>query len=310
MNTGKKNETNFCYSIIIPQRNSLHTLPRLFNSIPDRADIEIIVVDNSPNPVTREEIGIERDYQLIWVSPIRCAGGARNEGIDVAQGKWLIFSDADDFFTEDAFQIFDERLESDADIIYFCAQGIYPETGEKSNQADLYTNLVKNFLADNSKEINLRLSFHVPWAKMVKSSFVKEYNIRYDEVVANNDDFFALQAGYFARKIEAVNKPVYYYSVSAGSIMRRRSKEVMKARLEVILRCNKFKKEHGLGNYQCSIAYFLYEAPKYGIKTLFDFILLLIKYKQNPFIGCQNWVGTRCRIKVKEKREKKYLTRN
>lgn len=298
------------YSVIIPQRNSLHTLPRLFASIPEREDIEIILVDNTPVPVTKEEIGINREYILLWSAPERHAGGARNVGIENAHGEWLIFADADDYFTEDAFNIFDGHKESDADIIYFCAQGVYPESGEKSPQADLYTNLVKNYLTDSSNEMSLRTSFHVPWAKMVRRSFVEEHHIRYDEVVANNDDYFALLAGYYANKVEAVDKPVYYYAVSTGSIMRRRSKEVMKVRLEVILRCNKFKKEHGWGRYQGSIAYFFSEARKYGIKTVFEFAALLIEYKQNPFIGWRNWFGTAKRIKQKEIKDKNYITNN
>lgn len=302
--------SNPIYSIIIPQRNSLHTLSRLFASIPERDDIEILLIDNTPTPVTKEEIGIDREYFLLWSAPQRHAGGARNEGIVSAKGDWLIFSDADDYFTDDAFEIFDLKKNSDSDIIYFCAHGVYPETREKSNQADLYTNLVQEFLAVPAKETSLRLSFHVPWAKMVKRSFVDKQHIRFDEVIANNDDYFALLAGYYAKKVEAVDKPVYYYAVSTGSIMRRRSIEVMKTRLEVILRCNKFKKEHGLGKYQGSVSYFFAEARKSGFKTMMEFLRLLIIYRQNPFIGWRNWLGTAQRIKAKEQKDKKYTTNN
>lgn len=299
---------NYTYSLIIPQRNSLDTLPRLFNSVPTRKDIEILLADNSPEPVTKEQVGVVRDYQLLWSSPTRFAGGARNEGMDHAQGKWLIFSDADDYFAPGAFDVFDKYKDSDADIIFFCADGVYPETGERSDQADLYTQLVQGYLANqNEKEWGLRLSFHVPWAKMVRRSFVEEHHIRYDEVVANNDDFFALQAGYYAKKIEAVNEVVYIYVVSYGSLMRRRSLDVMRTRYEVILRCNKFKKQHGLGKYQGSVMYFLAESRHYGIKAMWRFLIMLLKYRQNPFIGMRNWAGTFKRIKNKEEKEAKFI---
>lgn len=297
------------FSVIIPQRNALDTIPRLFDSIPQSNNIEIILIDNSPTPIKKEDIGIERDYKLCWSHPQRCAGGARNVGIEEANGKWLIFADADDYFSNDAFDVFNSNVNSEADIIYFCAQGIYPDTGLLSDQADLYTNLVQNFIRDNSTEMNLRLSFHVPWAKMVRKSFVNERNIKYDEVVANNDDFFALNIGYYANKIEAINKTVYFYAVSQGSIMRRRNLHVMKARFEVILRCNQFKKAHGLSAYQGSIMYFLVEARRYGIRAIFQFLSLLISYKQNPFIGCKNWSNTIKKLKIKELQNKKYITR-
>ena len=299
------------FSIIIPQRNSLGTLHRLFDTIPLKDNIEIILADNSPEPITKEQINIDRDYTLCWSAPERFAGGARNEGMSHGHGKWLIFSDADDFFTEEAFRVFQDYVDSDADVIYFTAEGVYPETGEKSEQADLYKSLVRNYLKgkERDKEWELRLSFHVPWAKMVRRSFVENNNLKYDEVVANNDDFFALTVGYFANKIEAVDKSVYYYAVSQGSIMRRRSKDVMRTRLEVILRCNQFKKQHGLGCYQGSVAYFLSEGLKYGPLTLFDFVRLIAKYHQNPFIGWKNWFSTFKRISALEKKDKKYITK-
>ena len=63
------------FSVIIPQRNSLETLPRLFNSIPQRDNVEIILVDNTPTPITKADILIDRDYKLCWSHPDRCAGG-------------------------------------------------------------------------------------------------------------------------------------------------------------------------------------------------------------------------------------------
>ena len=297
------------YSLIIPQRNSIETLPRLFKSVPVREDIEILLVDNSPEPITKGQVGIERDYQLLWSSPTRFAGGARNEGMDHSQGKWLIFSDADDYFASGAFDIFDQYKDSDADVVYFCTDGVYPETGERSEQADLYTQLVQNYLKDPAKEWGLRLSFHVPWAKMVRRSFVEDHHIRYDEVVANNDDYFSLVSGYHAKKIDAVNKVVYLYVVSHGSLMRRRSLDVMCTRFEVILRCNQFKKQHGLGKYQGSVMYFLAESRHYGVKAIWEFFTMLFKYKQNPFIGMKNWLSTAKRIRNKEKKDAKFIVK-
>lgn len=301
---------NPTYSLIVPQRNSISTLPRLFESIPQRNDIEILIVDNSPNPITKADIGIERSYKLLWSSPSRYAGGARNEGVAHAKGEWMIFSDADDYFAPDAFDVFDKYKDSDADVIYFCADGIYPETGENSEHANLYTELVQTYLNDKSKEWSLRLYFHVPWAKMVRRSFVEEHKIQYDEVIANNDDFFSLQVGYYANKIEAVNHVVYMYVVSHGSLMRRRSLDVMRTRYEVILRCNKFMKQHGLGKYQGSIMYFLVESRHYGFKPMWEFFILLFKYQQNPFIGISNWLRTFKRIRAQEKKDAKLIVKD
>ena len=85
------------FSIIVPVwRGAIKFLPKLFDSIPERDGIEIIVVDNSKEPVSREEIKSDRNIIFLHSAPERHAGGSRNDGMDVAKGKWLLFADADD----------------------------------------------------------------------------------------------------------------------------------------------------------------------------------------------------------------------
>lgn len=295
------------FSVIIPQKNSEKTLPRLFETIPHSSKIEIIVVDNSEIPTTKEKIGIDREYNLLWADPKRYAGGARNVGIENAHGKWLVFSDADDFFTPNAFDDFFRFKDSNAEVIYFGMDGIIVETGERTDRGNLFTNLVKSYLAGEDNETSIRTGFATPCSKMVSHDLVKRHNLRYDEVVANNDDFFALNVGFYAKTIDAYDSLVYVYVTTAGSIMHRRSLDVMRTRYEVILRCNQFKKQHGLGKYQGSVMYFLAESRHYGIKAMWDFFIMLFKFRQNPFIGMKNWGRTIKKIKKLEKKEAEFI---
>ena len=43
-------------SLIIPHRDSVGLLKKLFDSIPLRDSIEIILVDNSPNKISKSEV--------------------------------------------------------------------------------------------------------------------------------------------------------------------------------------------------------------------------------------------------------------
>ena len=297
------------FSVIIPHRNSKETLPRLFKTIPDNPQVEIILVDNSDVPLTKEDVGVQRNYSLLWVDPKRFAGGARNVGVENAQGKWLIFADADDYFTQNAFEDFYKFIDSNADVVYFGMDGIFIETGERSDRGDKFTQLVKKYLTGQCDEKALRTGFSSPCSKMVRNELVKEHHIRFDEVPANNDDFFALLAGYYAKSVTAYDSLVYVYVATAGSIMHKRDAKTMLVRLEVILRCNKFKKEHGLRDYQGSIAYFFSQATHYDMKSFLRFVSLLFKYRQNPFIGCKNWFRTFKRVRVQDKEEQSYLTK-
>ncbi|MBQ9417284.1 MAG: glycosyltransferase [Bacteroidales bacterium] len=65
-------------SVIIPQRGHLHTLRRLVESIPESDRVEVIVVDNQEQPITREDLrkaGVRESVALQHADYKRFAGG-------------------------------------------------------------------------------------------------------------------------------------------------------------------------------------------------------------------------------------------
>lgn len=297
------------FSVIIPHRNSLHFLPKLFSTIPNSEDIEILLVDNSPIPISKSDLNIDKEYTLLYSSPERGAGGARNVGLDNAHGKWIIFIDADDYLTNNAFDTFFSQYNSDSEIIYFCMDGVYIDTGEQSNRGEHYTQLTRGYINGTVSELSIRLDFPSPCSKMISHDLINRHHIRFDEVVASNDVFFSLLTGFYAKKISAIDKITYIATVSRGTLTRRRDYCVLKSRYEVRLRRNKFLKEHNLNSYQTSIMHPLFLISKISIKYLIECLYLLFIYRQNPFIGCRNWLRTLKNNKQMDRKESKYITK-
>lgn len=275
-------------SVIIPQKNSIKTLGRLFDSIPDDERIEIIVVDNSEVPISKEDIGIDREYDLFWAAPTRYAGGARNVGIEHARGMWLVFADADDYFTEDAFETFFSQINEKADVIYFGMTGIYEDTGEYSPRGDYYTKRVRDYLTGQIDEKTIRFGFGSPCSKMVRRSLVVDNHLKFDEVIACNDSFFAMNVGYYSKEIKAVDRIVYVATVSHNSLTRRRDFAALHSRYLVKLRVNSFFKGHGLKSYQGKIMPNLVDCAKSSPLRIFQLLAEAIKYRQNVFWGLRN----------------------
>lgn len=299
------------FSVIVPcWRGAAHFLPILFDSIPDKDGIEIIVVDNSKEPLSREEIASNREITLLHSAPERHAGGSRNDGMSMAKGKWLLFADADDYYTDDAFDLYYSFLNTEAEIVYTGMGGVYADTGEPSDRGDRYIKFCHDYCNGEMSEIDLRLRFTSPCCKMVSHALVDRENLKFDEIRASNDVYFSITSGYYAKKIEAVDKVTYIASVNRGSLTKRKDYEVIKARLYAALRCNQFKKKHGLGKYQSSIMSYLVESRRYGLKRFLEFAFMVAKYRQNPFVGCTRWFSTYKHKVESDKSEEKYIIKD
>lgn len=279
------NKYNQSFSVIIPHRDSLDTLERLFNSIPNSPDVEIIVVDNSLEKVSIDQIPSNRSFALYYSNPQRGAGGARNEGIKHAHGKWLLFADADDFYSNDAFEIYYQHADSESDIVYTGMGGVYDDTGLPSNRGDGYVKLIKDYLKGSITETYFRLHFHSPCCKMVSNEMVQKYNISYSEVIAGNDAYFSMLSGYYAGSITVVDKVTYIATVRSGSLTQRKDYKVFLSRYCEDLKINKFLREHNLSNQQYHIFGTLVRSRQYGCKAMWECLKLAINNKQNIFIG-------------------------
>lgn len=303
----KKN--NLLFSIVIPHYNSLDSLPRLLNSIPERDDIEVIVVDNSVNKITASDVQSSRPFTLLYSSNSRRAGGARNVGLEAAMGEWLIFADSDDFFEKDAFTILDEYVDSEYDLIYFGCNSVYDDTLMPSERHLMFQAIVDNYLSGKENEIKTRLYHVVPWAKMVRRSLIDKHNIRFDEVIAANDIFFSTMVAFYAKAFHADARPIYVVTTRKGSLANRWNYNILKSRYVVGLRRNKFLKQHGLSKYQVSVMVYLQKALKMNISTFVEFLKLAIEYRQNIFVGVDNWLKTKKKIDKSDKANSKYIVK-
>ena len=313
MDSKQLGKGNYTYtkdiSVIVPVwRGALQYLPKLLSTIPISEMIEVIIVDNSQEQIKADEIVSERAFDLLYADPKRHAGGSRNVGMEAAKGKWLVFADADDYFSDNAFDVFYKYIDTDAEVVYSCMQGVYVDTGEYSDRGDDYTILVNNYLDGRQTETDLRCGFSSPCAKMVSHALVDRENLRYDEIRACNDIYFSAATGYFAKNIEATREVTYIATVNRGSLTKRRDFETISARVYGISHRNWFFKQHGLKKKQKSVMAMFYLARKFSIRQKMALVRILIHFRQNPFIGWKNWGKTYLnRTRKREEKAKKYI---
>lgn len=210
------------YSIIIPHHNSPDLLSRLLASIPQRKDIEIIVIDDNSDS-DKQATKIRQDMRVIYIDKenTKGPGKARNVGISEANGKWLLFADSDDFYNPDFLLILDAHINEDIDVLYYemdCVDSQSLKKG-KHDRVKLMNASVESYDETKEKEDELRYKHYVPWRFMLRNAFVKHYCLKYDEICIGEDTLFSICVGYFANKISVDRRKVYTVTYSESSIM-------------------------------------------------------------------------------------------
>lgn len=279
-------------SVIIPHKNCVDILIRCIKSIPNTPNIEIIVVDdNSDNQELLQEKISALNYcnlNLVLTHDGKGAGFARNEGLKIAKGGWLCFSDADDLFTSNAFNILKKYTTLDYDIVYFRHNSVYSDTLLPCVRFDERNEIIDQCVKDKSL-VNLnRLRFKdvVPWAKIFRRDLVVKHNIFFDEVPASNDVMFVMQAGYYAKSVDCSNELLYTVTYRDGSITRIKSVDNLYSSFCVVLRYNDFVRTHGYPQFtQRLFGRILLVFRMYGIKKAIMFLNTAHKQRQWLFTG-------------------------
>lgn len=249
------------YSIIIPHHNSPSLLQRLLNSIPERDDLEVIVVDDNSDK-DKKAYSQRTDVKIVYIDEkqTRGAGKARNEGIAVSEGKWLLFADADDFYADGFIEVLDKYVDSNYDVVYFDASSKDSDTLKDSNRTDNLNIIICNYVSGISNEDEIRYKTHIPWNKMVRRSLIDKYNICFEEVAQGNDAMYSFLVGYYADKIYVIPHRLYVYTLTQNSITtkKKKSDELLLCGLENYFKQKQFLKKVGHSDWLRSFPHYLY----------------------------------------------------
>lgn len=226
-------------SVIIPHYNSIESLGKLLLSIPKIDEIEIIVIDDRSNDNLEKHNTLMKSNKFSHVifmdnnTNKKGAGVCRNIGLKRAKGEWIIFADADDILLDDFYEIVSHYFKTKNDVIFFTPTSIESQTGNISDRHETYEKIIINYIQKNNYEskLFLRYRFLVPWSKLIRTNFLKENKIYFDEVIASNDVMFSTKVGHYMKKFEVSNKLIYCVTRNTGSLTVNISENVFDARL-------------------------------------------------------------------------------
>lgn len=210
---------NFTYTFIIPHHNSPKQLNRCLDSIPQREDIQILVVDDNSQENKRPQVN-RSDVQMLYIDAAHTkgAGHARNVGLQHAKGKWLLFADCDDYYKQGFIDILDEYRNKEIDVLYFNFEHRNGRTNELLKDL-FWKKYISQYDGTPSATDLLKFRQNVPWSKMVSSVFIRKYQIQFEEVPNGNDIFYSMLVGFFSKSIEVEKREIYVYLKNDNSIL-------------------------------------------------------------------------------------------
>lgn len=264
------------YSVIIPHRNSASFLRRAIESIPQRDDIEVLVVDNSTEEI---DLSFLNGRTILLSSePSRGAGGARNVGMQNAKGRFLLFLDADDRFLPQAWTLFDKYLESNQDIAFFKMTSVNWPDGSLAKRHIPYNRLLDlHQESGDCHDLSYLLRMTIPVAKMVSRSFISSNAIEFQEVQVSNDVLFALKVTFLAESLAVDGGEVYEITSSSGSLTAVKSKERSFTRFQVLAGGYQWLTERGGRRYAPILLTSVLYSLRYGPAETFKYVSELRK---------------------------------
>ena len=178
----KKMPKNPLFSIIIPIYNTSEYLDECLNSVVNQKfdNYEVILVDDGSADDSADICyRYKKEYNnIIFISkPNEGQSVARNIGIHLAKGKYLIFLDSDDYWNNDKVLSDLEMIyqESNPDIIMTPLASIYSD--KIIYHSPEYRNMQGNFHEDFQYLLNKEIYLGFPVTKIIKKDIIKNNNL-------------------------------------------------------------------------------------------------------------------------------------
>lgn len=210
-------------SIIIPVYNAEEYLDRCLHSVLDQdfTSFEVILVDDGSSdasPLICDRYSSTDPRFITLHQSNKGVSAARNSGLNMAQGEYVMFLDSDDVLLPDALEKMVDGLK-DEDVVVggygAFIEGV-PSKEVRPDQTQTYKgNEYQNFFQDNILH-NCEL-LDSPWAKLFRLKAIK--SVRFDENLNYAEDkLFVFEILSKCTSVRTVASAVYGYYIHAGSL--------------------------------------------------------------------------------------------
>ncbi|MCR5230964.1 MAG: glycosyltransferase [Solobacterium sp.] len=213
-------------TIIVPVYNAEAAVGKCIESIlgQEFEDFELLLMDDGSRDGSPAILDFyaQKDSRVKVVHKSNSGvSDTRNMGLDMAQGEYIQFLDADDWMTPDSTKMLVRTADdNNADLV---VADFYRVVGKNvSRKGSILTDrpLNRQEYAEWLKESPADYYYGVIWNKLFRRSIIEEHHLRFDRKMTFCEDFiFNLEYVLHCSVIMPLQVPVYYYVKTDGSLV-------------------------------------------------------------------------------------------
>lgn len=295
-------------SVIIPIYNTENYLREALDCICNQTlqELEIILINDGSTDSSQSIIEeyAQKDIRIRYsVQPNQGQGVARNNGLQLATGKYIYFMDSDDILDTDALSQCYQLCEQDKlDIVCFDAETLI----EDSNYAGIYHYCRKGII-DETKlwtgldflnyELERNVFYVTPWLFFINRIFLQRHFDGFPAGIIHEDQIFAMQILLNATRVRYIPQAFFKRRIRNQSTMTNRfSMHNIEGYTTVCIRISEWSKKNA--DWENPIQTYLYKTLNAVVwlghkMTLLEKLETVCRFQRlhlSHYITLRNWL--------------------
>lgn len=239
------NKNEKLVSIIVPIYNAEKYLEKCISSIINQtySNLEIILINDGSKDKSIDICNkyAKMDNRIIVIDKENEGVSiARNKGIQIANGEWISFIDADDWIEPNMYEVMLSKSKNKELDVVICNCYINKNNNEVKNSFltlnDTFYNkeeinvFQRKFLCKGIKKYKPYVwGIGAPWCKLYRSKLIKENDIKFVPGLTRNEDgLFNLYIFEYAKKLLYVSECLYHYRILSSSLSHGKQENIVK----------------------------------------------------------------------------------
>ena len=216
-------------TVIVPGYNCAMTIASTVESIilSGLTELEIIIVDDGSTDGTAEickELSGRYDNVFVYRQSNLGVSAARNKGIELAHGDYILFIDSDDKLRPFDTRKIEKHMADNTDVIAFGMSFQYIKNGVTVREEPMSC---ENDLVMSAEELagSFSMLFDCNYLstscnKLIRRSILIDNFLRFDSRLTNYEDLeFSVRLLPFIGSFAALKEPYYWYYIDIGLII-------------------------------------------------------------------------------------------